>query len=85
MLPIANAVLQQLNDTEANAEHRNYSPNATKDGQENQVFEMGDAIEGNNRNLKVEDSSVNMGVCLRDWQTVSFPFSSVFFFFFKKI
>ena len=85
MLPIANAVLQQLSDTEANAEQRNYSPNASRDGQENQAFQMGEAIERNNKNPKAEDSSVNMGVCVcvcvRDWQTASFPFSSVFVFY----
>ncbi|XP_070761482.1 solute carrier family 13 member 2-like [Enoplosus armatus] len=40
MLPIANAVLQQLCDTEANAEERDYGVTAVKDGQENQAFEM---------------------------------------------
>ncbi|XP_071352372.1 solute carrier family 13 member 2-like [Trachinotus anak] len=40
MLPIANAVLQQLCDTEANAEERDFSLTAAKDGQENQAFEM---------------------------------------------
>uniref|UniRef100_A0A671XNM0 Solute carrier family 13 member 2 n=1 Tax=Sparus aurata TaxID=8175 RepID=A0A671XNM0_SPAAU len=40
MLPIAGAVLQQLCDTEANAEEREYGLSAAKDGQENQAFEM---------------------------------------------
>ncbi|XP_068601918.1 solute carrier family 13 member 2-like [Brachionichthys hirsutus] len=45
MLPIANAVLQQLCDTEANAEQRDYNRTAAKDGQENQAFEMSDTKE----------------------------------------
>uniref|UniRef100_A0A4W6DNR7 Solute carrier family 13 member 2 n=1 Tax=Lates calcarifer TaxID=8187 RepID=A0A4W6DNR7_LATCA len=40
MLPIANAVLQQLSDTEASAEEREYDLTAAKDGQENQAFEI---------------------------------------------
>lgn len=62
MLPIANAVLQQLCDTEANTERRNYSLSAAQGGQENQAFEMGDAIESNDKGLNSEDSSIHMGV-----------------------
>ncbi|KAK5868573.1 hypothetical protein PBY51_009573 [Eleginops maclovinus] len=43
MLPIANAVLQQLCDTEANAEERDFSKTAAVNGLDNQAFEMGDA------------------------------------------
>ncbi len=64
MLPIANAVLQQLCDTEANSEERDYSLTAAKDGQENQAFEMGDTKERKDRELKPKDSSINMGVCV---------------------
>lgn len=56
MLPIANAVLQQLSDTEASAEEREYDLTAAKDGQENQAFEISE--------LKAKDSSINMGVCV---------------------
>ncbi|XP_040040214.2 solute carrier family 13 member 2 [Gasterosteus aculeatus] len=42
MVPIANAVLQQLNDTEANAEERDNNRSAAMDGQDNQAYEMGD-------------------------------------------
>ncbi|XP_018542755.1 solute carrier family 13 member 2 isoform X1 [Lates calcarifer] len=52
MLPIANAVLQQLSDTEASAEEREYDLTAAKDGQENQAFEISE--------LKAKDSSINM-------------------------
>ncbi|XP_031717149.1 solute carrier family 13 member 2-like [Anarrhichthys ocellatus] len=45
MLPIANAVLQQLCDTEANAEERDYNRSAAMDGQDNQALEMGDTKE----------------------------------------
>ncbi|XP_039986376.1 solute carrier family 13 member 2-like isoform X2 [Xiphias gladius] len=62
MLPIANAVLQQLSDTEANAEERDYSLTAAKDGQENQAFEMGDPKESIDKELKPKDSSINMGL-----------------------
>ncbi|XP_044210027.1 solute carrier family 13 member 2-like [Thunnus albacares] len=60
MLPIANAVLQQLCDNEANAEERDRDLAAAKDGLENQGFEMGDTKE--NMELKTKDSSINMGV-----------------------
>lgn len=43
MLPIANAVLKQLCETEANAEERSLGLRAAKDGQGNQAFEMGDS------------------------------------------
>uniref|UniRef100_A0A671XL61 Solute carrier family 13 member 2 n=1 Tax=Sparus aurata TaxID=8175 RepID=A0A671XL61_SPAAU len=49
MLPIAGAVLQQLCDTEANAEEREYGLSAAKDGQENQAFEMGDTKENHKK------------------------------------
>lgn len=45
MLPIANAVLQQLCENEANAEERDHNTAAAAaatDGQDNQAFEMGD-------------------------------------------
>ncbi|KAM7399424.1 hypothetical protein PAMP_018697 [Pampus punctatissimus] len=60
MLPIANAVLQQLCDTEANAEERDYNLAAAKNGLENQGFEMGDTKESNNKELRTKDSSINM-------------------------
>ncbi|KAM6946200.1 solute carrier family 13 member 2-like [Aplochiton taeniatus] len=44
MLPIAQAVLQQLSDTEARADERELG-RSTKAGQDNQAFEMGDAKE----------------------------------------
>ena len=68
MLPIANAVLQQLSDTEAEAEERDHDQAAAKDGLENQGFEMGDVKENNNKELIRRDSSINMGECV----TVSF-------------
>uniref|UniRef100_A0A8D3B779 Solute carrier family 13 member 2 n=1 Tax=Scophthalmus maximus TaxID=52904 RepID=A0A8D3B779_SCOMX len=61
MLPIANAVLQQLCETEANAEERESSAN---DGQENQAFEMGDYKESNGKELKPKDNNINMGMSL---------------------
>uniref|UniRef100_A0A671XST0 Solute carrier family 13 member 2 n=1 Tax=Sparus aurata TaxID=8175 RepID=A0A671XST0_SPAAU len=64
MLPIAGAVLQQLCDTEANAEEREYGLSAAKDGQENQAFEMGDTKENHKKELRPKDSSINMGECL---------------------
>ena len=64
MLPIANAVLQQLCDTEANAEERDYKLSAAEDGQDNQAFEMADTKES--KELKTKDSSINMGVYVSD-------------------
>uniref|UniRef100_A0A672JGV2 Solute carrier family 13 member 2 n=1 Tax=Salarias fasciatus TaxID=181472 RepID=A0A672JGV2_SALFA len=46
MLPIANAVLQQLCDTEARAEEREMGLRAAKDGQDNETFEMNEKKEG---------------------------------------
>ncbi|XP_041796503.1 solute carrier family 13 member 2-like [Chelmon rostratus] len=60
MLPIANAVLQQLCETEANAEERDYNLTTAKDGQENQAFETGDTKESLDVELKPKDSSINM-------------------------
>lgn len=77
MLPIANAVLQQLCDTEANAERRNQSLPAAKDGEDNQAYEMGDPSEDKEK-VKSEDSSIHMGLCIQDSDKLSF-FS--FFFF----
>ncbi|XP_062275313.1 solute carrier family 13 member 2-like [Scomber scombrus] len=62
MLPIANAVLQQLCDTEAEAEERDHDQPAAKDGLENQGFEMGDIKEKNNKELIRKDSSINVEV-----------------------
>lgn len=78
MLPIANAVLQQLCDTEANAERRNQSLTAAKDGEDNQAYEMGDPSEDKEKEVKSKDSSVHMGLCVQDSNKLSF-FS--FFFF----
>lgn len=61
MLPIANAVLQQLSETEANAEERDYGLTSAKDGQENQAFEMDDYKESKDKELKPEDRSINIG------------------------
>ncbi|XP_049926706.1 solute carrier family 13 member 2-like [Epinephelus moara] len=54
MLPIANAVLQQLCDTEANAEERDYN----QGGQDNESFEMDDTKES--KEVKPKDSSINV-------------------------
>lgn len=59
MLPIANAVLQQLCDTEANAEERDYN----QGGQYNESFEMDDTKES--KEVKPKDSSIN--VCVWQW------------------
>jgi len=55
MLPIANAVLQQLSDTEAKAERK-----AAKEGQDNQSFEMGDTKEskGVGSTIQIENGNV---------------------------
>lgn len=74
MLPIANAVLQQLCETEANAEERDYNLTTAKDGQENQAFETGDTKESLDVELKPKDSSINMGVCC----FVNFLFASFY-------
>nr|XP_020495035.1 solute carrier family 13 member 2-like [Labrus bergylta] len=62
MLPITSAVLQQLRDTEAAAEERDRNVAAAKDGQENQVFEMGDIKESNEMEVTAIESSVNNGL-----------------------
>ncbi|XP_023150327.2 solute carrier family 13 member 2 isoform X2 [Amphiprion ocellaris] len=60
MLPISSAVLQQLSDTEANAEEREYRLTAAMAGQDNQTFELDDTKQTNNKELKPEDSSISM-------------------------
>lgn len=62
MLSIANAVLQQLCETETNAEERAYRQRSAKYGQSNQAFEMGDSMKHNHKEIKSEDSSVTVGV-----------------------
>lgn len=77
MLPIANAVLQQLCDTEANAERRNQSLTAAKDGQDNQAYEMGDPSEDKEKEVKSEDSSIHKGLCVQNCDNFLFsPFFS---------
>uniref|UniRef100_UPI0037E986DC solute carrier family 13 member 2-like n=1 Tax=Semicossyphus pulcher TaxID=241346 RepID=UPI0037E986DC len=63
MLPIASAVLQQLCETEANAEERKFSLAAAKNGQENQAFEMGDIEESKENELEAKESSIKIEVC----------------------
>ncbi|XP_061537355.1 solute carrier family 13 member 2-like isoform X3 [Phycodurus eques] len=58
MLPIANAVLQQLSDSEANAEGRAHDLQGARHGMENQGFEMNDTNEC--KEVKQKDSSSNM-------------------------
>ncbi|XP_061638609.1 solute carrier family 13 member 2-like [Phyllopteryx taeniolatus] len=58
MLPIANAVLQQLSDSEANAEERAQDLQAARHGMENQGFEMNDTNEC--KEVKQKGSSINM-------------------------
>ncbi|XP_077422080.1 solute carrier family 13 member 2-like [Vanacampus margaritifer] len=58
MLPIANAVLQQLNDSEANAEERAKELHAARVGVENQGFEMTEPHE--RKEVKQKDNSINM-------------------------
>ncbi|KAM3615722.1 uncharacterized protein V6R79_006722 [Siganus canaliculatus] len=58
MLPIASAVLQQLSDTEARAEEREYSQAAAKDGVENQTFEMDD-VRGKDSSINIDARSVH--------------------------
>ncbi|XP_068440312.1 solute carrier family 13 member 2-like isoform X2 [Clinocottus analis] len=58
MVPIANAVLQQLCDTEANSEERDYNPSAAMDGQDNQAFELGDTKES--KKIKPMDKAIDM-------------------------
>ncbi|XP_051253216.1 solute carrier family 13 member 2-like [Dicentrarchus labrax] len=62
MLPIANAVLQQLCETEAELKRGiiALAPHTPQEGQENQAFEMGDNKESSDRELKPKDSSINM-------------------------
>ncbi|XP_041664797.1 solute carrier family 13 member 2-like [Cheilinus undulatus] len=60
MLPITSAVLRQLSDTEANAEERDCGMAASKDGQENLAFEMGDMKESSEKEFKAKDSSSDM-------------------------
>uniref|UniRef100_A0AAQ5XBW2 Solute carrier family 13 member 2 n=1 Tax=Amphiprion ocellaris TaxID=80972 RepID=A0AAQ5XBW2_AMPOC len=60
MLPISSAVLQQLSDTEANAEEREYRLTAAMAGQDNQTFELDDTKQTNNKELKPEDNVCDM-------------------------
>lgn len=59
MVPIANAVLQQLNDTEANAEERDNNRSAAMDGQDNQAYEMGDTK--GRKELNAKDGALDIG------------------------
>ncbi|XP_056139198.1 solute carrier family 13 member 2-like [Lampris incognitus] len=63
MLPIANAVLQQLSDTEAKAEERELGQCDTKAGQENLAFEMGVNQEVDEKPTKPQDSGIDMEAC----------------------
>merc|ERR1719447_239538 len=56
MLPIANAVLQQLSDTEAKAERRERA--TAKEGQDNKAFEMGDTKQPNGSTIQIENGNV---------------------------
>ena len=60
MLPIAQAVLQQLNDTEAKADRR--EKKLAEEGQDNQAFEMSDIKEANGSTIQI---GVFMCVCTR--------------------
>lgn len=60
MLPIANAVLKQLCETEANAEERNLGLKAAVDGQDNQAFQMGDK-ENDSKGSPSDAKSFTMG------------------------
>uniref|UniRef100_A0A672JJQ7 Solute carrier family 13 member 2 n=1 Tax=Salarias fasciatus TaxID=181472 RepID=A0A672JJQ7_SALFA len=63
MLPIANAVLQQLCDTEARAEEREMGLRAAKDGQDNETFEMNEKKEGSiTKEQKYEKLSKGMSL-----------------------
>lgn len=59
MLPIANAVLQQLCDTEAKAEEREMSLLSARDGQDNESFEMNENKEINNKNNVIVKNGSN--------------------------
>lgn len=82
MLPIANAVLQQLCDTEANAERRNESLSAAKDGEDNQAYEMGDPSEDKEKEIKSNGRSIRMGMCVQDSDKLSFFSFFIFLAFF---
>jgi len=60
MLPIANAVLLQLHETEASAaETAEDQTSAIKDGVENQSFEMGDTKDSNEKAFKLSRASMD--------------------------
>ncbi|KAM3875246.1 solute carrier family 13 member 2-like [Diretmus argenteus] len=59
MLPIANAVLQQLSDTEAMAEERDLGLTGAKSGHENHSAEIDDTNKSNDTELKPKESSIN--------------------------
>ncbi|XP_047450306.1 solute carrier family 13 member 2-like [Mugil cephalus] len=65
MLPIASAVLKQLCVTEASAEERkrNQSLDAGMDGLDNQVFEISDTKESNDKELELQGHSSNLELC----------------------
>uniref|UniRef100_A0A3Q1C4J1 Solute carrier family 13 member 2 n=1 Tax=Amphiprion ocellaris TaxID=80972 RepID=A0A3Q1C4J1_AMPOC len=83
MLPISSAVLQQLSDTEANAEEREYRLTAAMAGQDNQTFELDDTKQTNNKELKPEDSSISMGV-FNSCSLVSIPYYELYIFLVKE-
>ncbi|KAF7656644.1 hypothetical protein LDENG_00038220 [Lucifuga dentata] len=64
MVPIANAVLEQLSDTEAKAEERDLGLTFEKEGQTNQAFEIDDANE-NNKQPKPQESCTDIVACER--------------------
>ncbi|XP_077466773.1 solute carrier family 13 member 2-like isoform X2 [Stigmatopora argus] len=58
MVPIANAVLQQLNDSEANAEEKASHFQTAREGVDNQSFEMTDT--NDSKEVKLNDNKIDM-------------------------
>ncbi|KAM6932472.1 solute carrier family 13 member 2-like [Lycodopsis pacificus] len=71
MVPIANAVLQQLCDTEANAEERDGNVSAAMDGQDNQALEMEDTKESQELRQRAIDMDNDDHKCMKENDIIS--------------
>lgn len=61
MLPIANAVLKQLSDTEANADDAVDGFSPAMGGLENQAFEIEESKQSNGKVPKIKENGISFG------------------------
>ncbi|KAJ0022131.1 hypothetical protein NQD34_009621 [Periophthalmus magnuspinnatus] len=66
MLPIAKAVLDQLSDTEARAEEKEWEMMVVSDGEENSAFQMEDDKTDTDSVLHVQDHGFTKDCCAKE-------------------